>query len=139
MPITKSAKKALRVSLRRKGINLKWKNQIKELLKKSRKAIAKKDKKAAELVAQTAKVLDKAAKKNIIHKNKASRLKSRLMIGLNKTWGKEVKLPKVTVAQEATEKPKNKRTKEQTLKRELKTSKTKSKTTKTIKSTKKSA
>lgn len=109
MPITKSAKKALRVSRRKAEINLKWKRGIKDLLKKSRKAIEKKDKEAPKLVAQTAKTLDKAAKKHIIHKNKASRLKSRLMLKLSKAFGKGAKLPKVTEKVVHTPKPKTKK------------------------------
>ena len=39
---------------------------------------------AAELLPKVQKMLDKLAKNNIIHKNKASNIKSSLMIHLNK-------------------------------------------------------
>lgn len=137
MPITKSAKKALRVSRRRREINLVWIKKYKALLKKSRQAIEGKNKEAAKLVAEAVKALDKAAKKNIIHKNKASRLKSRLMLKLNKAFGKETKLPKVTIAQKQVAKPKTK--KKPAGQKEKKTKKPVVKTTKITKPTKKSA
>jgi len=72
MPIIKSAKKALRRDKRRTIVNKKINDQVKAALKKSRKNPSKKNLKEA------FSYLDKAAKKNVIHKNKASRLKSRL-------------------------------------------------------------
>lgn len=72
MPVTKSATKALRKDLRRKKINKRIRLKIKKaiqlvLLKPSRKNIQ---------LAHSA--LDRAAKKNVVHKNKVSRLKSKL-------------------------------------------------------------
>lgn len=77
MPITASAKKALRQSLRRKARNLRRKNSYKNTLKelKSLVAAGKKDE-AIKLLPKTYKALDKAAKTNVIKKNKAARLKS---------------------------------------------------------------
>ena len=77
MPITQSAKKALRQSLRRKTQNLKRKNAYKSTLKEFRTlaAAGKKDE-AAKLLPKVYKSLDKAAKTNVIAKNKAARLKS---------------------------------------------------------------
>lgn len=80
MPNTMSAKKALRQNNKRKERNLFWKRRIDANMKKIRKSISKGEKNAEDLNAmQTAlqKVLDKAAKNNVIHKNKANRLKSR--------------------------------------------------------------
>jgi len=80
MPITASAKKALRQSARRHTRNLKQKNTLKALVKKYRKAIVagKKDE-AKKLLPGVYKALDKAAKRGkILKKNTASRLKSRL-------------------------------------------------------------
>ena len=83
MPNTKSAKKELRKSTKKALINAKVKRNLKELAKKSRKAILAKDKAATDLVIQTTKALDKAAGKKIIKKNTASRRKSRLQMKLN--------------------------------------------------------
>ncbi len=97
MPITKSAKKALRVSLRKKEKNLFWKNKIKLSLRKSRKAISAKSKDASRLVAETIKTLDKAASKKVVHKNTAARKKSRLVKALNKALGKPVQFESIKI------------------------------------------
>lgn len=73
MPITQSAKKALRRDRRRTVINLRIKRKIKAALKLARQKPTPKNLSSAYAA------LDRAAKKKIIHKNKASRLKSRLM------------------------------------------------------------
>lgn len=72
MPQTKSAKKALRQEHRRQAVNLLVRQRIKRGLKTARE---KPDLKNLTLAS---KILDQAAKKGIIHQNKASRLKSRL-------------------------------------------------------------
>jgi small subunit ribosomal protein S20 len=72
MPITKSAKKKLRKDLKRTEENLKLKKTYKKTVKKTRENPNKKN------LTEANKVLDKAAKKGIIHKNKAARMKSRL-------------------------------------------------------------
>jgi len=79
MPITQSAKKALRQSVRRRAQNLARKDAYKKVVKEYRKLVASKklDEAKAKLPA-VYKALDKAAKTNAIKKNKASRLKSRL-------------------------------------------------------------
>ncbi len=85
MPITSSAKKALRQSGRRKAQNLKNKEAYKKTVKEVRQLIKTKDKdKAKDLLAKAFQVLDKAAKKNVIKKNKADRLKSRIAKALAK-------------------------------------------------------
>jgi len=79
MPITKSAKKALRQSKRRQARNIKRKKAFRLLVKEFRKALAAKEfDKAKELLPKVYKALDKAAKTGVIKKSKASRLKSRL-------------------------------------------------------------
>lgn len=79
MPITKSAKKALRQSKKRQTQNLKRKTKFRSLVKEFRKNIASKNfNRAKELLPQVYKALDKAAKINAIKDNKASRSKSRL-------------------------------------------------------------
>ena len=77
MPIIKSAKKALRQSKKRRIKNLAKANNFKLAVKEFRKLVAagKKDE-ALKFLPKVYKALDKAAKTNVIHKNKASRLKS---------------------------------------------------------------
>lgn len=87
MPNIKSAKKELRKSVKRHAFNKKIKDNLKSLIKKSRKAIAAKDAKAKELVAQTLKALDKTAQKGIIKKGTSKRNKSRLQKRLNEMMG----------------------------------------------------
>lgn len=72
MPITKSATKALRKDRRRRLINIK----VKDVLKK---AIKDFEKKATDKTIQKYySVIDTAVKKNLLHKNKAARLKSKV-------------------------------------------------------------
>jgi len=86
MPITASAKKALRQSWRRRMRNLARKEAYKHTAKKLKKLIAAgKKEEAAALIPPLYKTLDKAAKTHAIKKNKASRLKSRLTKLLNRT------------------------------------------------------
>ena len=80
MPITKSAKKALRQSFRRRARNLKRKGVFRQVVKEIKKLVAaRKIKEAEALVPKAYKALDKAAKTGAIKKNAASRRKSRLM------------------------------------------------------------
>ncbi len=84
MPNIKSAKKELRKGAKRRVFNVDVMGELKELVKKSRKAVEAKDAKAGELVAKTLKAFDKAARKGVIKKNTAARGKSRLSLRLNK-------------------------------------------------------
>jgi len=72
MPITKSAKKALRQSRRRTVFNQRVKKKAKELIRAFRKSPSRKK------LAEVYSALDKAAKRNVFHKNKSARLKRRL-------------------------------------------------------------
>lgn len=79
MPITTSAKKALRQNKTRHARNLIKKETYKKAVVKYRKlVIAKSIDEAKKLLPTVFKALDKAAKGKVIEKNKASRLKSRL-------------------------------------------------------------
>lgn len=79
MPITKSAKKALRQNIKRRIRNLDYKNKIKILLKEAKSLVSqKKTEEAKNLLPQVYKILDKAAKAKVIKKNAASRKKSRI-------------------------------------------------------------
>ncbi len=85
MPITKSAQKALRQNKRRRARNVKQSRSLKDEVKSLKKLVAKKDKKGAnEILPKVYKALDKAVKTNLIKKNTASRLKSRLTKTVNK-------------------------------------------------------
>ena len=78
MPITQSAKKAVRGSLRKKSVNDRKMRAMKEIIKKIEK-IAKTDKKEAmKMLSNAFSIIDKAAKTNVIKKNNAARKKSRL-------------------------------------------------------------
>ena len=69
MPITKSAKKALRQNVRGKIRNLKRKNTMKELIKQTRKlASAEQKEDAVKLLPKLYQAIDKAAKRGIIKK-----------------------------------------------------------------------
>lgn len=78
MPITQSAKKAIRGSLRKKAFNDRRRRAMKEIIKKIEK-MSKTDKKATlKLLPSAFKAIDKAAQKGIIKKNNAGNKKSRL-------------------------------------------------------------
>lgn len=89
MPITKSAKKALRQSKKRQVENLKFKRAFKSAVKDFRKEIiAGNLEKAKAFLPTVYKTVDKAKKKGVIKKNTASRYKSRLTHFLNKKQNK---------------------------------------------------
>jgi len=78
MAITKSAKKAIRQSARRKEQNSEYKNKLKVLVKEFRSLVLlKKLDDAKKLLPKLYQALDKAAKVNVLKKNTASRKKSR--------------------------------------------------------------
>ena len=79
MPIIKSAKKRVKVSTKAAARNSKTKRSLKGALKSFHAAVTGGDKKkttAAHAKAQSS--LDKAGKKNVIHKNKIARKKRQL-------------------------------------------------------------
>ncbi|MFH1759028.1 MAG: 30S ribosomal protein S20 [Patescibacteria group bacterium] len=79
MPNIKGAKKALRQNKRRYTKNAAQKNILKKTIRQYRKLVDQKNLDEAKKSLPTVyKKLDKAAKANLIKKNKASRLKSRL-------------------------------------------------------------
>lgn len=79
MPITKSAKKALRQNVKRHKVNLKRMSDVKSAIKQYKKLVVgnKKDE-AQKQLSSVYKNLDKAVKVKLIKKNTANRLKSRL-------------------------------------------------------------
>ncbi|USN54221.1 MAG: 30S ribosomal protein S20 [Candidatus Peribacteria bacterium] len=79
MPITSSAKKALKRSRFLQSRNLDFKLAMKKSIKNVRKAIAAGDVAGLTDLLQVAySTIDKAQQKNILHKNNAARKKSRL-------------------------------------------------------------
>ena len=72
MPITQSAKKALRQSKRRRALNIAKAKALKEAIKNFNK------KPTRESFVEAQKAQDKAAKAHVIHRNRAARLKSGL-------------------------------------------------------------
>ncbi len=89
MPITRSAKKALRASLRKAEHNERRRRAMKEAVKVVRKiATEKKGGDARAELSRAYKAIDKAAKRGVIKKGAASRKKSRLAKALKKAAGK---------------------------------------------------
>ncbi|MEK7138213.1 MAG: 30S ribosomal protein S20 [Patescibacteria group bacterium] len=84
MPITKSAKKALRQSKRRRVGNLKRINAYKTTIKQFNKLILADAKEAKDTLSKVYKSLDKAVKVGVIKANKAARLKSHAILSLAK-------------------------------------------------------
>lgn len=79
MPITKSAKKALRQTIRRTAANRVVKNAYKANIKAFRAAMNSQNIEAAKsLLPKVYQTVDKAVKKGVIKKNAAARYKSRL-------------------------------------------------------------
>lgn len=90
MPITKSAKKALRNSDKKRIFNLRSKSNIIDSRRKLMKIVTSPEPKKdliAVALGEFYSSLDKAVKTNYIHKNKASRLKSRMALRISKNLG----------------------------------------------------
>ena len=84
MPVIKSAKKKLRQDKKRAKRNEKVLKSLKELIKKAHK------KPSADSIKKAVSLADKAAKKHLLHKNKAARIKS----SLSKVLGKKTTVKK---------------------------------------------
>ncbi|MCD6226010.1 30S ribosomal protein S20 [bacterium] len=87
MPITKSAKKALRRSQRRRKINKIRKEKVKATIKAFKKSLT------AEALKKAYSAIDRAAQKRVFHKNKARRLKSQLAKLFQKHQSSQAKKP----------------------------------------------
>jgi len=85
MPVIKSAKKKLRQDKKRELENKKLKEQIKLIIKKTKKSPVEKNLKEA------FKLVDKGVRKNIFHKNKGGRVKSALSKLIKKDTAKSAK------------------------------------------------
>ncbi len=85
MPITTSAKKALRGSNKKRGFNIHKKELLGKALKQVKKLVGeKKLKEAKAFMPQVQKILDKSVKTGLIKKNTASRKKSRISAMIKK-------------------------------------------------------
>jgi len=85
MPITSSAKKALRASKQKRVYNLRTKAAIDMPMKAFEQLVSeKKIKEAKALVPAIYKALDKGAKRNYIKANAAARYKSRVMAAIKR-------------------------------------------------------
>jgi len=91
MPKTKSAKKSLRKSRKRRIENLKIKEKIKKIKKEIKKLVQEnRAEEAKKLLPLFYKALDKAAKRGTIKEGKANREKSKIAKLLSKLSQKEV-------------------------------------------------
>jgi ribosomal protein S20 len=102
MPISLSAKKSLRKSIKNRKVNVLFKVKLKKTIKNF---LAKPSNDGLKEVYS---VLDKAIKNNVFHKNKVARLKasySKKIEGKNKTATKK-KVTKKPVAKKTTKKSK---------------------------------
>ena len=88
MPISLSAKKSLRKSLKNHKDNVSFKNKLKDEIKAF---LAKPTQDGLKTVYS---IVDKAVKKNIFHKNKADRLKSNYSKKVGKEGVKKVETKK---------------------------------------------
>lgn len=96
MPNTSSAKKALRGSIKKNQINRLVKTRLRQAIKKAE----------ANNLPETYSMIDKAAKVNVIHPNKAARLKSKLA----KNIGQEPEKKTPKTAKGASKAPAGKKT-----------------------------
>ena len=86
MPITKSAKKAMRASRQKRVFNLRRKKAVREEWKELKKFAAGDPKKAAAQLPKVYQAIDKALKRGIIKKPAAARKKSQAarLLGVKK-------------------------------------------------------
>jgi small subunit ribosomal protein S20 len=72
MPVTKTAERALRVSKRKKEVNDLLRKRLEIAIRKIKKSPTQKN------LTDAISLIDRSAKRNLFHKNKAARLKSSL-------------------------------------------------------------
>ena len=89
MPNIKSVIKDVKKSRERRQRNLDTRSKIKTLMKKTKTAQESGAEGSDALVAETVSIVDKAAKRGIIHSNAAARRKSILMKRANLKSGKQ--------------------------------------------------
>ncbi len=90
MPITSSAKKALRVASKKKIFNTRRSNAVDGALKSIKKLIKEnKIKEAEKMLPEVYTAIDKAVKIKYLKKNTGARYKSRITLFLNKSKAKK--------------------------------------------------
>lgn len=83
-----SALKRARQTAKKTNVNRANTSTLRSQMRKLREAIDAGDKAAAQkILAETSAAIDKAASKGVLHRNTASRYKSRLSLRVNKTTG----------------------------------------------------
>lgn len=82
MPVTKTAKRALRGSVKKAAVNRLISSRLETAVRLAKKS------KSREKVIQASSLADRAAKKQVIHSRKAARIKSQLAKLLTKTQPK---------------------------------------------------
>ncbi|MFM2424060.1 MAG: hypothetical protein RLZZ70_449 [Candidatus Parcubacteria bacterium] len=89
MAITKNAKKAVRVSERKRVFNIRRTTAMRDVVKTIRKSVLAGDVAAAKaMLPEAYQAIDKAAKRGVIKDNTAARKKSRLSAAIKKSEGK---------------------------------------------------
>ena len=101
MPIIKSARKRVRVARKATIRNVKTKRNLKDAVKALHGAIKSGDKKVGDKLKKAQSEIDKAAKKNVIHKNKAARKKRQLSKATKAAGGASKTTAKKTTAKKA--------------------------------------
>lgn len=103
MPIIKSAKKRVRVARKATIRNVKTKRSLREAVKAFHASLTTGGKKSAEAKSKAQSALDKAGKKNVMHKNKVARKQKQLATAAKKAAGvKKTATPKKPAAKKAT-------------------------------------
>lgn len=98
MPVTKSAKKKLRLDKKRKARTEKFTSLFRNLIRKAKRQPSEKT------IKNAVSIVDKAVKKHVIHKNKAARLKSSFSKLLSKKAEKTPSKTKKKLAKKAPKK-----------------------------------
>ncbi len=84
MPQLKAAKKSLRQNIRRRAVNDRWRKKMRQEVHAVKESLAEKNKEAAlEAYTKAQSALDRAARRHVVHPNKAARKKSRLLRKIN--------------------------------------------------------
>ncbi|RII01100.1 30S ribosomal protein S20 [candidate division NPL-UPA2 bacterium Unc8] len=84
MPVTKSAKKRLRINKKKKAYNIKYKNKARSSLKECEQAVKSgRPGEAKTMLPGLIAILDKMASRGVIHKKRAARKKSRFARKVN--------------------------------------------------------
>ena|SRR3989338_9237829 len=99
MPILKSAKKALRQDRRRSKVNAKVRRTMKRAVKLAARQPTEKN------ISEAYRRVDRAAKKGVVHKNTAARLKARLMQRIKSVKNVTVSKRKSVTKKKVTKRP----------------------------------